>query len=594
MNVSGINPGAVNWEVLLNEIGDVQKTIGADGKEILTVTMKVGDGEKTYTFGVPDDLDLPSTVDQTAIDTLCDKLVANKTSFNLTDEDIADLKTSLSDALTGVTTTVNTESKSVMFDLYKLMALLVEVAQKQRDAARDLRQAESLQVQTSIQNQADEQRTAAKTGLIAGVICCAVQMVVTGIALTKQAKAYSKQSALTGESGLASAKQNLTMLKSASTPEAAMKQLETVQADVGGKPSGIENKTVQQAVNDGFQGSRDAEARLTAAKGKLQSDTEQLQMFEQMKNAPGVLKSQDFAQFTDEEAGSIKTALNKLETAEKGLPIAERKLAIAQKLETTEFRDLSPQEKPLYMEMLRDGKLDVASCQADVNTCRANIEAGRTEVRAALDAKVNDLRTTIETDRTAIETARQEYRTAVNADITRFENEYEIAHHEASQITKDTPKAEADAAKAKLTAAENKLKLARAEGFNKLAQDGITTENEYFQGVKDAQDKATTVDNLRQNSVEYKDAQRTIDRTNTTLSVTNIVGNAVNSMINSVTQWQQSEATRKGAEQKKSEEELDQTKDLFNQAQTLIDSVIKLMQAISQAETQSMRDAIQA
>jgi len=317
-------------------------------------------------------------------------------------------------------------------------------------------------------------------------------------------------------------------------------------------------------------------------------------MFEQMKNSPEVLKSQDFAHFSNEEAGSIKTALNKLETAEKGLPIAERKLALAQKLETTDFKDLSPQEKPLYMDMQREGKLDVASCQADVNSFRANIEAGRVELREALSAKVNELKATIETDKTAIETARQEYRTAVNADITRFENEYEIAHHEASQITKDTPKAEADAAKARLTAAENKLKLARAEGFNKLAQDGITTENEYFQNVKDAQDKATTVDNLRQNSVEYKDAQRTIDRTNTTLTVTNIVGNAVNSMINSVTQWQQSEATRKGAEQKKSEEELDQTKDLFNQAQTLIDSVIKLMQAISQAETQSMRDAIQA
>ena len=49
-----------------------------------------------------------------------------------------------------------------------------------------------------------------------------------------------------------------------------------------------------------------------------------------------------------------------------------------------------------------------------------------------------------------------------------------------------------------------------------------------------------------------------------------------------------------GAQQKTSEEELDQTKDLFNQALSLVDSIVKLMQAVRAAEAQSMRDAIQA
>lgn len=49
-----------------------------------------------------------------------------------------------------------------------------------------------------------------------------------------------------------------------------------------------------------------------------------------------------------------------------------------------------------------------------------------------------------------------------------------------------------------------------------------------------------------------------------------------------------------GAQQKKSEEELDQTKDLFNQAEELVNNVVQLMNAVRQAEMQSMRDAIQA
>jgi hypothetical protein len=57
---------------------------------------------------------------------------------------------------------------------------------------------------------------------------------------------------------------------------------------------------------------------------------------------------------------------------------------------------------------------------------------------------------------------------------------------------------------------------------------------------------------------------------------------------------QQADATAQGALSKKSEEELDQTKDLFNQALSLVDSIVKLMQAVRAAEAQSMRDAIQA
>ena len=47
------------------------------------------------------------------------------------------------------------------------------------------------------------------------------------------------------------------------------------------------------------------------------------------------------------------------------------------------------------------------------------------------------------------------------------------------------------------------------------------------------------------------------------------------------------------AEQKEAEEGLDQTKDLFQQAQTLVDNVVQLMKAVTSAETQSMRDTIQ-
>lgn len=585
-----VNAGAntVNWEALLGKIGDVQKTTSADGTQSLVLTMKVDDGTKTYTFGMPDDLELPQTIDETAINDLCDKLLAGRDTFDIPEEDIALIRQNLSEVLMATNGAVNTESKTVMFDLYKLMALLVEVAQKQRDAAREMRLAENAQVQHSIQQQADQQRTAAITGLIAGAICCGIQIVATGVALGQQAKAYAKQVGSIGESGLNSAKDAATMLKTANTSEAATKQLNSVKDEVGNNPSGAPGKTVSQAVNEGFQGSTDAGQQLLSAKSQLNETIEQRQVYEAIKANQADLKYADVENIPDAEAGGIKATLKTLDAHQKLLDqgISQENLdsyITAKK----NFTTLSMKEKTQVM--------DFEARNPDVRSIGDKTTAElKSDLAAKLDAKVEQLRTSESNLKTEIETARVAYRDAIKSDIQRFENEYEIARHEVNNLPKDATPAESAAAKAKFTAAENKLKLARATGFDKLMKDGVTTQNEYFQDVRAATDNITIVDNARTNTTEYKDAQRTIDRTNTTLSVINMVGNATQAMITNINQWQQSEATRMGAEQEKAREDLDQTKDLFQQAQGLVDSVIQLMQAIRQAETQSMRDAIQA
>ena len=78
--------------------------------------------------------------------------------------------------------------------------------------------------------------------------------------------------------------------------------------------------------------------------------------------------------------------------------------------------------------------------------------------------------------------------------------------------------------------------------------------------------------------------------------------NNLNQSINQVTQslssnlaqTRSAEATRQGADSKKEEEMLDQTKDLFQQEQKLIDQAVQLCSTVTQTENQSMRDAIQA
>ena len=221
LQVNG-NAGAVNWDALLSKLGEVTKTEGADGvagSTNVTITRTVDGVETPVTIRIPDDLDIPETVDQAAIDSLCQKLAAD-TSLNLTEEQIKLFHDTLSETLTKTLAAMPKDSaqsniRRAMFDLYKMMALLVEVAQKQRDATREMRLAENLAVQKSILDQAEAQRTAAITGMIAGAICCALQSAATFISLYQQAKAFNAQLGTEKTAGLDVAGKNVDMMKAA-------------------------------------------------------------------------------------------------------------------------------------------------------------------------------------------------------------------------------------------------------------------------------------------------------------------------------------------------------------------------------------------
>ena len=119
-------------------------------------------------------------------------------------------------------------SQSVMFDIYALMALLVECGQKMRDAARDVRQAENVQVQHSIQTQADMQRTAALTGLVCSVAVCAIQVGMQIGNMAYQGKGFSKQMDAHKMSGLENAKAELKMAEMQTKPQDAQANFEKI------------------------------------------------------------------------------------------------------------------------------------------------------------------------------------------------------------------------------------------------------------------------------------------------------------------------------------------------------------------------------
>ena len=73
-NNSGILPA--DWLSLLEKAG-ITATQGTGDKPALTFTTVVDGTERKITVNVPDDLEIPETVDQAAIEALCAKLAAD-------------------------------------------------------------------------------------------------------------------------------------------------------------------------------------------------------------------------------------------------------------------------------------------------------------------------------------------------------------------------------------------------------------------------------------------------------------------------------------------------------------------------------------
>ena len=606
LQVNG-NAGAVNWDALLGKLGEVTKTEGADGvagSMNVTITQTVDGVETPVTIRIPDDLDIPETVDQAAIDSLCQKLAAD-TSLNLTEEQIKLFHDTLSETLTKTLAAMPKDSaqsniRRAMFDLYKMMALLVEVAQKQRDATREMRLSENLAIQKSILDQAAAQRSAAVTGMIAGAICCALQSAATFISLYQQAKAFNAQLGTEKTAGLDVASKNVDMMKAANNQGNADKQLAKVQQQIGNKPSLTKGHSVRSEVETGFDNSaefRNAQAKFTETHDALQKSNAMQVTTDALGRNAETVTSADVAGLDAPEFADVKTAVAKLDAYK------------AELAKLDNIQGLSAEDKAFFIKQMTDPNasesidatnrmLDLRQQFPQLNDVNLTTDPSHAtlveNVRTACDgayAKFAEKTGRLKVD---LETAKQNLRAQIKLEVQKFESSYDSALKDYNEAIKTGSKADIKAAEAKLDKAQNQLTYARAYGNAKLMQPGLTDSKAHLADVEDARSRYLSTQQTRANSVDYINASNTITKAQAYNSLIAAIGGFGQNFVQNWSQLLNAEATKMGAQQKKSEEELDQTKDLFNQAEELVNNVVQLMNAVRQAEMQSMRDAIQA
>ena len=244
VDLTGVGNSAIDWSSVLSAVNSQESTTKIEGVKVdagkdgvgLTFSVSEGGTVRTVELSMPM-LDSPSEIDEGLIAGFCEKL-GDGSLLNLTDAQIkafcdelsAQLKVLSENLAASGTSTIadSNASQSVMFDIYALMALLVECGQKMRDAARDVRQAENVQVQHSIQTQADMQRTAALTGLVCSVAVCAIQVGMQIGNMAYQGKGFSKQMDAHKMSGLENAKAELKMAEMQTKPQDAQANFEKI------------------------------------------------------------------------------------------------------------------------------------------------------------------------------------------------------------------------------------------------------------------------------------------------------------------------------------------------------------------------------
>ena len=584
MQVNGTTATPINWETLLSPLGDVKKADSVDGKTSFTITTKVGDETKTTTISIPDDLDLPETVNQGTLNDLVDKLAA--TGLGFTDEQIATMKDAIA-KLYGDTATaidqVNKASKgSVLFDLYALMALMIEVAQSQRDAAREMRTSQNLAIQQSIQNQADQQRAAARVGMIVGIICGAVSALASGALMFGQSRVASNQSKLMAQSGTDSAQMHLSSLKNVDSTATAQTKLDQVSAKVGNEVAGrVNNEFGNRLVDDQAGNLHD---NFTNAKANL--DTKQ----QALDTAKGELQTANNT--LAEKTAAKNDAQARVDTLSEKIDVYWEKSQYVK----AQGEQADPAKIAEFNQRLGDNfninqaHQELEAAQADLAHANTELATAQRDVQIKGDA-VTRATAELETAKTDFAKAKDDYVKTVKDIAADYQDKYQSA---VDKLANPPPGADKAQLKANVKTAKAEMEMAFAKEAKLLSEDGAMTVAEQKDMIAGARLRLdTTNDRLMQRS-DFKSAERRMSMLMGINNINQALGGVAQSAVSNWSATISSEATRQGAETQREEEMLDQTKDLFQQEQKLIDQVVQLFTAVIQAESQSMRDAIQA
>ena len=549
------NPNA-NWNSLVGEAmqgtalaraGDAKAVQGADGN--LTVTFTGANGlSQTVTIAPP------------ALD---------EATGTLTEEGLADLRAKLDgafDALKaalGRATTLSasdtapaTDAQKMLFDIYALMQLMLEIAQKERESARTQRHADLSREVADIRCQAEQQRTAARNGLIMSCVFSAASICAQAGTFFASSAAQASAAKMTKASGVDQAQQNLSLLS----------------AKNGAETGANLTKAGKSMTPEQLQAAKANFAKSETAKATLDSAVEQREAHIEASARGKAITAELDGKIAPKQA-EVDRLTVEIETLESDIAQAgEARAAVGGKGESALDAELA------------EKKTALTKAQGELDGLRAQREDAL-EAAGASDAKLQALNE-------KVKTANDAYVDALNLDQSQLEAKLGAKRLELTQLERDPAanKAEIKAAKAEIADLEQQRTWGRAYVTDQKMKGGYT--DSLAADIEAAEQSFGKATKMLEHDAAYKAAEARAHGWQTAGDLLRQTGQLLDSVTQSVTGMQQAAATEYEAAAKTAEDARAESDDLATSAQQLVQSVLDLLQAILAAENQSINQIV--
>ncbi len=458
---------------------------------------------------------------------------ANTTSLEEMQEDLKSAMKKLNSTFSSL------RGEKVMFDIYALMDIMQEMAQRMRNALREVRQLENQAIQMNLRQQAEVQRYAATMGAIAGGVLCGVQAVVTAGLTMGTVKQMTSQNQLMEQNGV----------------------------NVYDKQSRMaQNVTDQKAAN--MQA-----LKVAKSNPELWGETK-------MPNAEAART----------EAGNQG---GKVAAAEQELAQAKSE---AQALRES-FGGLEPNKETLQKIASGEIKTKPDGGQYTIkDRARAMESIPKVDQLEAADAKVTKATEKLDAAKVDLKAAKEGVATGLQKDVDAYAAKYDAVRARANVELETTGKISPET-KAELTKAENQLEIARAKQVATVADmraagDLPASAETDLKAAADMRYAQAT--SKSQSGIEATKNQRSIMKLQMIQTLNMTLGQYGQQLVSSLQQIFGSEAVELQADQKMTEDQLDQIKDLFQQELSVIQKTFDLFASVVSKESDTIEGIIRA
>ncbi len=600
------------------ESPDGSKAVAEIRDNALVITVTGADGT-VRTLPIPDpELEAPKDVDLALLDSALAKLSEIREDLGISDEEFKKIEESAKAlvekafAAGGGRTGASGKTGKMLFDLYALMVLLAEAFREQREVAREARQTATILIQKNFEAQAHQQVTDAIIGMVCSLAVCVIQSVLAIRNLKQAGTSLKQQLDASKNSGFDMARTQEKIVAMEGDAAKIGKQANLIRNE---NPALFDQVKGDLESAGDIQGKRDAlvkaEGQLKAAElreqitglekevGDLRGDVVKLKgevKASEIKQKIGVdeIKEEDVG--LEDDLEESKSEAVKLEESKSEIK-PEENLEEEIKLEDegggekkvegeAKPEEVKPEEKQAELEKKKTELSTKEGQLADLKKQLSELEGkfGKPEGEPGIDK----LRENVQLCR---ENLRAEYEMAY--DITNYERAYNsaLSDYNGAIDNGDQPTPEQIEA---LQTAEYNLKAAqvlRSEALTK-APKGVFGKSAFVADQKMAAEATRRAQDKMTSDTSYRKAALAMTQAEAWNAIYTQIGNCLQGLIQMGLKFGEAEVTKLQGQEKLLEEQRAGGQDLYDDSKQVANAVLQLLQAVNQAEIQSMRDII--